>query len=190
MGTMGKTVTGIVVGLLVIAAIGVVSVVGIYNTCVGHEASIKAQYTENQNNYDKLFKTVAETAQVPTAYAKDLESLYTSTTKTRYGQGGSKAVFQFIKEHNPTLDSSLYKQVQQVIESGRIDFEAKQASLIDRKRVYESTVLNTAVTGGVAKVLGFPRIELAKFDIVTSATTDTAFSTKKAEPFKLMTGSK
>lgn len=185
MGTLGKAVTGIFVGFIAITIIGVVSVVGIYNNCISHEASIKAQYSENQNNYDKLFKTVAETAQVPTMYAKDLQNLYVSTTRTRYGQGGSKAVFQFIKEHNPTLDSSLYKQVQQVIESGRIDFESKQASLIDRKRVYESTILNTAVTGSVAKVLGFPKIDLAKFDIVTSATTDNAFSTKKAEPFTI-----
>lgn len=183
MSTIGKAVTGIGVGLAAIGLIAIVSVVGIYNSCIRHEADIKAQYSENQNNYDKLFKTVAETAQVPTAYAKDLKDLYTATTATRYGQGGSKAVFQFIKEHNPQLDSSLYKQVQQVIEAGRIDFESKQASLIDRKRVYESQVLNTAVTGSVAKVLGFPRIDLDKFSIVTSATTEAAFETKKSEPF-------
>lgn len=185
MSTLGKAVTGIGVGLIAFAIVGVVSVIGIYNTCVRHEADIKAQYSENQNNYDKLFKTVAETAQVPTAYANDLKDLYTTTTATRYGQGGSKAVFQFIKEHNPTLDSSLYKQVQQVIESGRIDFESKQASLIDRKRVYESQVINTAVTGFVAKVLGFPRIDLTKFDIVTSAHTTSTFETKQSEPFKI-----
>ena len=186
MNTLGKVVTGFGVGFVALAIIAVVSVVGIYNTCIRHEADIKAQYSENQNNYDKLFKSVAETAQVPTAYAKDLKDLYTTTTATRYGQGGSKAVFQFIKEHNPTLDSSLYKQVQQVIESGRIDFESKQASLIDRKRVYESQVINTAVTGSIAKVLGFPRIDLAKFDIVTSDTTEAAFATKKSEPFTVI----
>jgi len=190
MGILGKSVTGVLVGMVAIAVIAFVSIVGIYNTCVKHEASIKAQYSENQNNYDKLFKTVAETAQVPTAFAKDLKDLYTATTQTRYGQGGSKAVFQFIKEHNPTLDAGLYRQVQQVIESGRIDFESKQASLIDRKRVYESQVLKTAVTGSIAKVLGFPKVDLDKFGIVTSATTDTAFETKKAEPFNVMQGAK
>lgn len=190
MGNIGKAVAGVGVGILTLGIIGVLSVVGIYNTCVRHEADIKAQYSENQNNYDKLFKTVAETAQVPTAYAKDLKDLYTSTTQTRYGQGGSKAVFQFIKEHNPTLDAGLYKQVQQVIESGRIDFESKQASLIDRKRVYESQVLGTAVTGSIAKVLGFPRIDLTKFDIVTSDHTSATFESKKSEPFNLLMGVK
>ena len=185
MGTIGKVVTGVSAGIAVFVVVGIVSVVGIYNTCVTNEASIKAQYTENQNNYDKLFKTVAETAQVPTAYAKDLKDLYTSTMQTRYGKGGSKAMFQFIKEQNPNLDAGLYKQVQQVIESGRIDFESKQASLIDRKRVYESTILNTAVTGSIAKVLGFPKIDLAKFGIVTSDETSAAFDTKKSEPLKI-----
>jgi hypothetical protein len=188
MGTFGKWATGIFVSMVAVVIIVVVSVIGIYNQCISHEASIKAQYSENQNNYDKLFKTVAETAQVPVAYAKDLKDLFTATTQTRYGAGGSKAVLQFIHEHNPTLDASLYKQVQQVIESGRIDFESKQASLIDRKRVYESQIIKTAVTGTIARTLGFPRIDLDKFDIVTSATTDAAFQAKKAEPFNVLGG--
>ena len=185
MGTLGKVVTGIFAGIVVIAVIGLVAVAGIWNDCSRFEADIKAQYSENQNNYDKMWKTITETAQVPGKYASDLKDLYVSTTRTRYGAGGSQAVLQFIKEHNPDLDPGLYKQVQQVIESGRIDFEAKQASLVDRKRIYEGTVLNTAVTGRVAKALGFPRIDLSKYDIVTSAETDGAFATKKAEPLKV-----
>lgn len=188
MGAFGKIVAGLFVGLFSLAIVAVLAVVGIYNSCVRHEADIKAQYTQNQNNYDKLFKTVAETAQVPAIYAKDLKDLYVTTTQTRYGKGGSRAVFQFLREHNPTLDAGLYRQIQQVIEGGRIDFEKNQEALIDRKRVYEREVLNTAVTGAVAKALGFPRIDLAKFDIVTSATTEKAFEDKKAEPFKIGTG--
>jgi hypothetical protein len=46
-------------------------------------------------------------------------------------------------------------------------------------------VLNTAVTGTVAKFMGFPKIDLEKFGIVTSNETDKAFDTKKSEPFKL-----
>lgn len=185
MGKTGKIVTGVIAGVAVLAIIVVVSVIGVYNTCVRNEAAIKAQYAENQNNYDKLFKSIAETAQVPVAYAKDLKDIYLATTATRYGAGGSKAVVQFIKEHNPTLDAGLYRQVQQVIEAGRIDFESKQASLIDRKRVYESSVLNTAVTGAIARGLGFPRIDLDKFDIVTSDETSTAFEAKKSAPLKV-----
>lgn len=184
MGTAGKVVTGLFAGFFVLGIIGVTTCVGIWNTCTTFEANIKAQYAENRNNYDKFWKTVAETAQVPTTYAKDLQNLYTSTTKTRYGAGGSQAVFQFIKEHNPTLDSSLYKQVQQVIESGRIDFEAKQASLIDRKRVYESQVLKAAITGAIARLMGFPRIDLDKYDIVTSNETESAFESKRAPVLK------
>lgn len=182
---MKKILAGLGIGFVAIIVLTVMSVVGIYNSCVNFEAGIKAQYTQNQNNYDKLFKSVAETAQVPKMYAKDLEQLYTSTTRTRYGAGGSKAVFQFIKEQNPNLDAGLYRQIQQVIEGGRIDFEAQQKSLIDRKRVYESQVLNTAVTGHIAKLMGFPKINLDEMGIVTSDETDGAFKAKKAAPFKI-----
>lgn len=185
METIGKAVAGIAVGLFSLWLFFALAVVGIYNDCIRHEASIKAQYKENQNNYDKLFKTVVEQAQVKASYAKDLKELYEATGKTRYGPGGSKAVLQFIKEHNPTLDPEVYRQLMRTIESGRIDFESKQASLIDRKRVYESAILNTAVTGTIAKFLGFPKIDLNKMDIVTSGETEAAFETKKAGAFKL-----
>lgn len=185
MSTGWKVVSGIGAGLAALLIIGAMSVVGIWNTAKNHETDIAAQYKQDQNNYDKFWKSITEQAQIKASYAKDLKELYTSTTESRYGKGGSKAVFQFIKEHNPTLDASVYKQLMSSIEGGRIDFEAQQKSLIDRKRVYEREILNPAVTGLIAHTMGFPKIDLKQFDIITSEETEQAFASKKAAPLKI-----
>ena len=154
------------------------------NICVKQEMGIKAQYTQNQNNYDSYFKKLKETAQVPEMYVDDLKKVYASALGARYGEDGSKAVFQFIKEHNPSFDASLYTQIQRVIEAGRNDFENNQKLLIDKKRVYE-TYLGQFPSGTVANFLGFPKIDLAEYKIVTSSETTETFKSGESAPIKL-----
>ena len=144
----------------------------------------KKQYKQNQNNYDAMFKKIQETAQVPSEYVSKIKEVFESTTKARYGEGGAKAIFQMITEQNPQIDASVYKQIQQVIESGRNDFEQNQKMLLDKKRVYE-TSLKTFPNVVFARVLGFPKVDLSKFDIVTSDQTEEAFKTKRADPINV-----
>jgi len=148
------------------------------NDSVRHENTIEAQYKDNQNTYDSMWKRIKEVAQVPKMYAADLKKLYESAIGTRYGAGGSKAMFQFIKEHNPKLDSSIYKQLQRTIEAGRKEFAAGQTGLLDRKRAYKDHL--RSVTGLVwAGLMGYPTIDLSKFDIVTSERTQNTFKSGK-----------
>jgi len=185
-----STVTKLFIGLFTMLFMTIILVVGyvvsVNNTCVDMEATIKAQYKQNQNNYDNYFKTLQESAQVPSMYMADLKKLYDSTMSGRYGKNGSKATWQFIKEHNPTVDTSMYVKIQTIIETGRKDFENNQRMLLDKKRVYEDTYLKRFPTSLVASTLGFPKIDLASMDIVTSDETEKAFATKKAGPIKLM----
>ena len=102
----------------------------------------------------------------------------------RYVAEGTRAAFNWIKEHNPTIDSSLYKKIQDIVESGRNSFEADQKMLIDKKREYDNYRLifpNSVIAG----VLGFPKINPDDYKIVTSEETDRAFESKKSAPLKI-----
>ena len=178
-------ILGVITAFVVISAIVVVSQgIGINNTSIKFEKDIQAQYKQNQNSYDNYFKKVQESAQIPHKYADDLKGVYTAAIQGRYGKDGSKATWQWIKEHKPNLDSSLYRQIQQVIESGRNDFQSNQTTLLDKKRVYE-TYIATFPNSVYAGFLGFPKIDLAKYDIVTSGDTEKAFETKKADKIQV-----
>lgn len=183
-----KTAARIGIGVAVFFLLTFIScggyIMSTYNTCIELEKRIEAQYKNNQNVYDTFWKTVKEIAQVPEMYAEDTKKLYKEVLSNRYGKDGSKAMFQFLKEQNPNLDASLYKKIQQAIESGRTDFKKNQTVLIDIKAQYEMYI-NKFPRVIFARMFGFPRINLKEFDIVTSEETSQAFTTKKAGAIKL-----
>lgn len=157
---------------------------GYRTDCIHAENGIVAQYDQDRNTYDNMWKKFKEAAQVNTMYVDDLKKVYDGAIQSRYGEGGSKAVFQFIKEHNPNFDASLYTKLQAMIESGRNSFAAEQQQLLDKKRQYQD-LLGSNRALAVNFWFGFPRIDLNKYGIVTSDATDKAFESKKSDEIKL-----
>ncbi len=179
-----KVGIGLVVAIL-LCGVGYVGCrASVNNTCVNHETGIVAQDEQDQNNYANYFNTIKEMAQVPDMHVAHLKEVYDSAMKGRYGADGSKAVFQAIVEAQPNVDPKLYERLQRAMQAGRKDFENDQKSLIDKKRAYES-YLGSYMEGSIAHGMGFPKIELAKYKIVTNDATDEAFRTHKAGPIQL-----
>src|SRR3990167_3376197 len=128
-----------IIGVIVLTASTLIlGFLAFQNGAAQHENGIKAQYTQNQNSYDNGYKKVLEVSQVTEAYAGDLETVYRAAIEGRYGDNGSQAVMQWITEQNPSLDPSLYRQIQQTIEGFRNQFQQEQKQLISRKQAYEN----------------------------------------------------
>jgi hypothetical protein len=178
--------TGLFVAIVLGAFVGTgaVSYISAYNTANRMERSIVATDENNRNILAQYGNRVAEAAQVPAMQRDDLTAVVTAALDGRYGDDGSRAVFQFIQEQNPQIDSTVYVQLQRMIEAGRIEFAAAQTKLVDQKRIYE-TSLGSFWQGTWMSVAGYPRIDLDEYQIVSTARADEAFETGIEEPMQL-----
>lgn len=171
----------VILGLLVsLAGIAAVSYISAYNYGNQMENQLKAAQTDNRNILAQYGQKVMEVAQVPTMYADDVQRVTKEAIEGRYGENGSQAMFQWLQEQNPQLDSSLYKQIQQVIEAGRTNFENGQRRQIDIRRQYE-TELGSFWSGMWLRIAGYPKVNLADYDIVSTGRADRAFETKQED---------
>lgn len=165
-------------------AVAIAAYVKFYNYGNQAERTIVAEYTNMENILAQYSLKVTEAAQVPAMQKEDLLQLFQGTVQARYGEGGSKASFQWLKEQNPNLDQSTYLKVQQIIEAGRDKFENAQTKFIDTKRIYE-TNLGYLWTGFWLGVAGYPKIDLDDYVIISSTHAKDAFETKMDSGIKL-----
>lgn len=185
---MTKTGWIVIGGIVGSIALVVLLVVGMFisanNYGVSAEQGITAEYDNNRNVLSNYGKKVMEVSQVPEMYRDDFTKIVTASMEGRYGPNGSKAAFQWLKEMNINFDSSIYKQIQQVIEAGRNDFQSGQTRLLDKKRAYQ-TELDKFPRTIFMSILGFPKIDLNKYNIVTDSRTESVFELKLESPIQL-----
>lgn len=179
--------TSVVVGGIVATALLVVVVSYVSNYNYGNRAEkvIQAEYTNMENILGQYSLKVKETAQVPDMMADDLSRVVSEAMTGRYGENGSQATFQWIKENYPgQVSPQLYTQIQQVMEAGRNKFENAQTVFIDTKRAYE-TNLGYLWKGAWLSLAGYPKINLDEYKIITSGHAQKAFDSGVDEAIQL-----
>lgn len=179
---------GIILSLSLVALVALVCVsarISAANYGNATEQSLDAKLSDSQNILANYTTSVAEMIQVPQMYKADLADIIGKTFSGRYGDGGSKAMVQFIKEQNLNLDPSMYKNVQEKMEAGRNEFKDSQTALIDLKRSYK-TALGSVWEGYWLACSGYPKMDLDKIQPVINDHTDQAFKTHRDEGIKLI----
>lgn len=176
---MGKFIFG-AIALLFAGAVAVVvgSYVVAYDSGNTAEQGIIAAYDNNNNILSNYSQRILEMAQVPAAYTDAVSKVTKEAIQGRYGAEGSKAIFQSIQEQNPTVDPSLFKQIQQAIEAGRTEFRTGQTVLIDKRRAYQ-TSLGSLWTGTFLSFAGYPKIDLAQYKPISNDYANDAFANGK-----------
>lgn len=165
-------------------AIPVVSYISAYNEGNRMEQDIKATYDNNQNILSNYSNKVLEAAQVTDMMRDDMVKVVKAALQSRYGDAGSKAVFQAVQEHNPQVSEKLYSQLQDLIKAGRDEFQDNQTRLIDQKRAYNEA-LGSFWQGMWLKNAGYPRIKLDDYKVVVTAQTRQTFETGTDAPIQL-----
>lgn len=182
-GTLIALVVGAVLTAVVATFIGLY--VSAHNFGNRMEQSIIAEHTNNKNVLAQYSQKIVEAASVSEIYKNDLVEVTNAAIEGRYGENGSQAVFQWIQENNPQLDATVYTKVQQLIESGRNDFQVAQTRLIEQKRVYQ-TAQGNFVQGFFLSLAGYPKINLDDYKVVTTVRTEKTFESGVEEgPIKL-----
>lgn len=172
----GGVIAAITVGAVLL--VSVPSYISAANYGNRTENALKAKMEDNENIYANGTQKVMEIAQVPTMYKNDLKEIVTAAIQGRYGENGSQATFQWLKEQNPGLDSAMYVEIQQVIESFRDEFKNAQTQMLDQRRAYENA-LGYVWQGFWLNMAGYPKIDLNKFTIVTTDKARQTFETKR-----------
>jgi len=178
MSTAAKILIGLVAAGVLMFGATACTAISFNNGCVDLENQLKAQWEKNQAVYDTMWKSVQETAGVAEAHADKVKEIAIATIEGRY-KNDNQVLFKAIAEANgQPLPADLYKKVQQIIEAKRNEFQANQTTLVAMKQTYNNKLQK--FPGSVyAGVMGFPRIKMEDYEIVTSSKTKKTFETKE-----------
>jgi len=125
---MKKSAIIVIIGVVLISIIGIM-----YVTTSNKEIKTKNLFTAQQTTceayFDKMWKVLQQQASVADQYKEAFKEIYPDLIEGRYSNGGGQ-LMQWVQEHNPEFDSSLYGKLMNSIEAQREGFFNEQRKLI------------------------------------------------------------
>jgi hypothetical protein len=131
---MHKTILIVSIVLtLLLTAVGTGMYFSYHNQNVDLTEQINAKINVNKANYSKMWEIISQQAQVSEKYADDFKEIYPKLMEGRYSNGQGQ-LMNWIQEHNPNFDTSLYTKLMNSIEAQRESFFTNQVQLQDLSR--------------------------------------------------------
>lgn len=179
--------------LLIIAAISIFLLL-FAGSCVSYRNrerelrnSFNAIVNSNKVDYDAMWKIIGQVSQVPKEYSKDFKDAYTSmiTSQKNADQSSIQNLMVVaLGMKPPQLDPSLYRKIQDTVESQRMSFAYAQKQQLDIKREHDNlrtTFPSSMFVGGVSPL---------EIKLVTSEKTEKSFETGKDDDISLFPSKK
>ena len=164
---MKKTVLIIICAVVVLG----LSTIGPRNRMKNYEVQLKAQDKQMQNVHSVVFEKMKQLGVNVEKYG----DMVTEALNATFGEGGSKAAFQFLKNQG-TIPHEVMEKMNVAIEAGYNQIGAETSTKIDIVRVYEKYATDFPINI-VASIYGYPTKpfdELGK--ILTTAHTQSDFA--------------
>jgi hypothetical protein len=181
-GSAGIIALGLVGAIVLAVVLGVVWAIGLKNEFVRLESDIIASNQGRQANLSQYTLRIMEMVKVPKMQREDLTATIEAQIKARYGQDGSKAVFQVLKENNIAVTPELYTNIQKEISGGRKDYEQNEKRLTESKRIACNRI-QTSPGDVVLRAFGYPTLHFGckgdkdDYPVIMSESSKDTFST-------------
>ena len=176
-GCAGVACIGIIAAIIMAAY-----VIGINNQEVILRATIEQKQKDNTSEFDNMWKKISQVAQVTDAQKNALKEILVSYASAR-NNGSDNQVMTWIKESAPTIDTTTFNNLQNIIVSSRDSFTFRQKELLDLKREHD-ILLRQFPSSFILSFFGRKSIDVT---IITSSKTEKSFVTGKdddADVFK------
>lgn len=166
------------------------SYIGFRQNCVSFENNIAAQDREMQNVDTEVNNSLRTQGLSAKEYGKLCIDAIKAANTGRYGADGSKAMMQWIKEQNPSIDAGIFKRIMVAAEAGYAKFAAAQRRKIDLAREYKNLIERKQQVPVIGSIWasGFPRKPWEAFErVIVSGDTKKTWETgvkDAVDPFK------
>ena len=154
--------------------------IALYNQELELRKEITAKQLDNTSQFDNMWKKIKQSTNVTDKYKDGLKEVLAVYTDGR-SEGSESMLMKWGAEAVPNFDSSIYKQLNNIIVASRDDFTMNQKELIDLKREHD-TLINRFPNNIYYRVLGVTEIQIK---VVTSTKTDQTFETQKDDEVDL-----
>lgn len=172
MKNIGLAVFGLFLAFIVMFAGMLMSY---HNEEVSLRNAITAKQVDNTNEFDNMWKKIAQVAQVSEKQKEAFKEIFTSYVSGRGANSSDGQMMTWVKENVPTPDLSIYNEVLNIIVASRNSFTTRQKELLDMKRAHDN-LIDQLPSGFFLRIMGRDKINVT---IVTSSKTDKVFETGK-----------
>lgn len=168
--------------LILFVVVGGLACTGIslFNSEVSIRNQAEAQQDVCKLYQDKMWKVVAQQAQIAETAKDAFMKIYPKIMSERYSNARGGALMSFIQEQNPNFDLRLYEKLSVSVEAQREGFFREQSKLRDLARQHKSLLEN--FPGVALTMIGRTPVQI---QLITSDKTDDVYRTGKENDINL-----